>query len=174
MSSFDETRHVNRRDDNTSGLEDKIDECFNHVTVSGSDLVLSNTDSNISASVGLPSSGSSVFTAHNSVTVTNNTIEFGLSTGGTESETLFPSAWLSQVPASIKGIELDNGEIKVKRQDDVLIGSIPYADPDDVTDLQNDLADTNTNMTELEDKLEEKCLKTIPASRTPQAIAATD
>ena len=153
MSSFDDTRHVNRRD-SASGLENKIDECFNHVTVSGSDLVLSNTDSNISASVGLPSGGSSVFTAHNSVNVTNNTIEFGLSTGGTQSETLFPSAWLSQVPASIKGIEVDNGQIKVKRQDDVLIGSIPYADPADVADLQNDLADTNTN-------IEEKCLKTI-------------
>ena len=39
-------------------------------------------DSTKSVTLGLPGGGASIFTAHNSVDVTNNQISFGLSTGG--------------------------------------------------------------------------------------------
>jgi len=65
-----------------------------------------------------------------------------------------PSNWESDIENSIKTIILDGTSIRAKRHDDSLTGEIAWANPTDVSTLQTDLQD-------LEDDVNDKCVKTI-------------
>ena len=110
--------------------KNKLEKCFDTVVLDDQDLTLSNAASGHSSTIGLPSGGTGVFLAHNSVSITGNQISFGLSTSSsTHDDTLYPAAWSSQIPDSLKTLVLDGSNIKGQRHDNSYSGSIPYANP---------------------------------------------
>jgi len=141
----------------------KLNKCFDTVVLDDQDLILSNQSSGHSSTIGLPTgSGTGVFLAHNSVQVTGNQISFGLSnSSGTHDDTLYPAAWSSQIPDSLKTIVVDGSNIRGKRHDNSFSGSIPYADPSDVTTLQSEMNTVETDLQALEGEVDSKCLKSL-------------
>ena len=141
----------------------KLNKCFDTVVLDDQDLILSNESSGHTSTIGLPTgSGTGVFLAHNSVQVTGNQISFGLSnSSSTHDDTLYPAAWSSQIPDSLKTIVVDGSNIRGKRHDNSFSGSIPYADPSDVTTLQSEMNTVETDLQALEGEVDSKCLKSL-------------
>ena len=142
--------------------KNKLEKCFDTVVIDDQDLTLSNAASGHTSTIGLPSGGTGIFLAHNSVAVTGNQISFGLSnSSGTHDDTLYPAAWSSQIPDSLKTIVLDGSNIKGQRHDNSYSGSIPYANPSDVSNLQSDLSTVEADLQTLEGDVDSKCVKTL-------------
>ena len=139
----------------------KLAKCFDTVILDNLNLTLSNESSGHSETIGLPSGGSGVFTAHNSVSTTGREITFGLSTGGSQSAYMYPSNWEVDIGNSIKTIVLDGTSIRAKRHDDSLVGGIAWADPTDVSNLQSDLSTVEADLQNLEGEVDSKCVKTL-------------
>jgi hypothetical protein len=164
---------VNSRWLNTDGQNDfeleqdiaanrnKLAKCFDTIILDNLNLTLSNESSGHSETIGLPSGGSGVFTAHNSVSTAGREITFGLSTGGSQSAYMYPSNWEVDIGNSIKTIVLDGTSIRAKRHDDSLVGGIAWANPTDVSNLQSDLSTVETNLQTLEGEVDSKALKSL-------------
>ena len=164
---------VNSRWLNTDGQNDfeleqevtanrnKLAKCFDTVILDNLNLTLSNEASGHTETVGLPSGSSGTFTAHNSVSTAGREITFGLSTGGSQSAYMYPSNWEVDIGNSIKTIVLDGTNIRAKRHDDSLTGSIAWANPTDVSNLQSDLSNVETDLQTLESEVDSKALKSL-------------